>query len=909
MVYIGYFLLLLFCIPTNMIHSMDDFRDLTQNEPNLQIQEGTYDSWKWDSINFNETSDSFNFSLDSIETFSGSDDTSSESEFFDRECFITFEERFSFSSLSNFLKKSSSSLDVFSGRSFITNRSSCPQQQPEARNLPISSSSARQFFLPSENDFMDLTQQTFDFGIDKNIDVLQQISSHSKQQKNTNCHSQKPSTENFETALQQSVLQSLLPIDSQLSNRTESLMSSDVEDSTVFDPEFDDQEIFISEQPLRKKRRVNKEDVPDDAYFTIVCDYCSHKQQFKTILKHDLIKSFKNHVKNKHSDKTEKETKSYIKEHLRRPELFLQFSIHCSESGCKYIAYSVYRWNLKTLLSSHISKKHQKNKGNDSIESVEAYVEDNWKKIFVPVQKQLKNGNFTIVCDYCPLKPQFQAQIKGNLIKKFKKHLRNVHLKITEGQVQIYIKEHLRQPEQFVKFSVHCPESKCQDILCSSCKRDLKEKLFSHMSNQHKKETDYIKDELSIYVKKNFKRIFVPNTGAIKKDKKKRKFLQQPKADNLSISSSSKQWPRKKREINKKDVPDNAYFTIFCIGCSGQFRSVIKKYVTKGFKGHLKREHQKITEGQAQIYIKEHLRQPELLIRFLVHCPEPECKHIACISSQRSDLKKNLFDHISTKHPKNKDNYPRELVEIYVEKNYTTAFVKQFNKKDVPDNAYFTIPCIYGSCRPQFKTLLKNNLVSSFKRHLEEKHPDVIPEQVQIYIDQNLHEPKQFVKFSIHCPESECEHITCSFVKGRLKEHLFNHISVKHPKNKNNYSIESVKAYAKDNCERILVSATRAIKKDKKKRKFLQQPKADSLSISSSSSTGQSSLPTKNTNYHFQQPSTKSFETAPQQSISQSLLPTNLQLSNRAELSMSSDVENSTVQLFSKQPPRKKKRN
>ncbi len=197
----GYSLLLLFCILTNMTHSMGDFTDLTQKLFNLQTQKEAYNPWEWNSTNSNETNNNpilsprkittpeelmsqqntsvpFDnlfeqdnpFSLDSTTIFSDSDNIFSEFEF-SNQGYFTFPE------------KSSSSSDIFA---------------------ESSSSSTWQFPLPSENinDFVDLTQQTFmDFTRQipdsdseefsnsenmfyqfKNIDVLQQTSSLSRQQ-------------------------------------------------------------------------------------------------------------------------------------------------------------------------------------------------------------------------------------------------------------------------------------------------------------------------------------------------------------------------------------------------------------------------------------------------------------------------------------------------------------------------------------------------------------------------------------------------------------------------------------------------------------------------------------------------------------------------------------------------------
>ena len=374
MMNIGYFLLLLFCISTNMTYSMDDFMDLTQKTLNPQAQEETYNLLKHNFISSDETSSEF--------VFSELED-------------LAFSEKFS------------SSSDIFSGRAFTTNIPSYPQQ-PDASNLSISSSSSRgQYPLltasKNTNDFMDLTRQISDSDTEKfsvlypfkNIDVLQQTRSLPRQQieeqqESTNYHSQQPSTESFETVLQQSIPQSLLAIALQSSSKTESPMSSDVKDSTT-----DDQETLILEQPSskqrpRKKRKINK-DVPDSDYFSIACFFCSPKQPFKSRRKYDLIKMFKKHMEREHSNIIEEEAQTYIGKHLQKPELL--FLIYCPESGCGHIAHARERYFLKINLFRHIfkTKQHQCERKNHSKESLATYVENNCKQTLISAQEQLKS--------------------------------------------------------------------------------------------------------------------------------------------------------------------------------------------------------------------------------------------------------------------------------------------------------------------------------------------------------------------------------------------------------------------------------------------------------------------------------------------------------------------------------------
>jgi len=151
MIYIIYFSLLLFCISTNMIRCMG----LTQNSFNPQTQTEAYDPWGWNSTNSNETRDSSILSPRKATPLQGLDLLQAQKITDDLwKCFTL-------------PKKPSNSSDIFTNRTFTTNRSSNSQQQPDAKNLSISSPSRRRYSLSTAsentNNFMDLTQQTLDF--------------------------------------------------------------------------------------------------------------------------------------------------------------------------------------------------------------------------------------------------------------------------------------------------------------------------------------------------------------------------------------------------------------------------------------------------------------------------------------------------------------------------------------------------------------------------------------------------------------------------------------------------------------------------------------------------------------------------------------------------------------------------
>jgi len=103
--------------------------------------------------------------------------------------------------------------------------------------------------------------------------------------------------------------------------------------------------------------------------------------------------------------------------------------------------------------------------------------------------------------------------------------LKRKHQNITEDQAQIHINEHLRQPELLIKFSIDCPEHRCQSTLRSCRESDLKQILFNHIfkSKKHKHEKiNYSKESLATYAKGNCKRLLVPAQEQLKSTKKRK---------------------------------------------------------------------------------------------------------------------------------------------------------------------------------------------------------------------------------------------------------------------------------------------------------------------------------------------------------------------------------------------------
>jgi len=492
MIHIVYFLLLLCCTSTNIIGCVDDFVDFTQNllhiptktessmpsntaTSNLQQQSTSSSSSAWKYLLKITEKDwkSLSSTAKRIRpTKSLVPSSDEDSIIFDQES----------DDQENLISEQPSPSDIFTNRAFTTDRLSYPEQS--AKNLSISFSSRGRYSLPTAskntNDFMDLT-----LGVD---------------------------------------------VQSKKLGTTKPRIESDDESSTVPGQDFDDQEALVSEQSSskqrpRKKRKINQKDIPDNAYFIINCIHCSPRLQFKTHLKHNLINSFKKHVEKKHQNITVKQTEIYIKEHLQKPEQFVKFSVHCPK--CECILHSIEISNLKKNLFSHIleNNKHQSQRKNYSKESLTTYLENNYQQTIVPAQERLKNTQkrkrtrldvpdnayFTIDCPICPEQRQFKNHLKSSTIRNFKGHLKNRHPDISEEQTQTYINQHLQEPEQLVKFSVHCPESECQDTLHCSRKENLKSKLSTHVSKQHSENKgNHSKESLTIYVEDNYKQTLVP---------------------------------------------------------------------------------------------------------------------------------------------------------------------------------------------------------------------------------------------------------------------------------------------------------------------------------------------------------------------------------------------------------------
>ncbi|HEB41437.1 MAG TPA: hypothetical protein ENI08_00265 [Candidatus Dependentiae bacterium] len=349
------------------------------------------------------------------------------------------------------------------------------------------------------------------------------------------------------------------------------------------------------------------------------------------------------------------------KRNLQKSDFFLQFSIRCPESGCRYIACSNRKFNLKGTLCRHIfnNEEHSDIIGNCSKKSLANYVDQNCtrQERLKKMQKGKtnkknipKNAYYTVDCPYCPDNIKFRHICKSKVIGNFNSHVRRKHKKITKEKIKDFIEKHLKKPEWLIRFSICCPELECKKKICSNEKVNLKSKLFNHISNSGEHQgVKYSKESLNRYVDEYCQQEFL---------------FAQNQLGNIQ-----------KRTINEDGVPIEAYYTIICTYCFREpklFYGFEKRYLLVSFKRHMKKEHSDITREEIKSYIEQNLKKPELLSKFSVLCPESGCKHIAH-DFQKSNLKRSLRFHMLEKHQE-KETCSEKFLVTYVKRNYKIAF-------------------------------------------------------------------------------------------------------------------------------------------------------------------------------------------------------------------------------------------
>ncbi len=159
-----------------------------------------------------------------------------------------------------------------------------------------------------------------------------------------------------------------------------------------------------------------------------------------------------------------------------------------------------------------------------------------------------------------------------------------------------------------------------------------------------------------------------------------------PKQQSSNLSSRLSAWqkrtssvqPRKKRRINTKNLPANAYFTITCPHCSQEIKSYTKSYLIDNFiRQHMKQHPEQKFDKKL---MQNNLQKPEQYLQFSINCPESSCKEIIR-RHRKALLKEGIISHLSRKPHPNREKYSKESIKDHVNKNYTSKLVPNPNKK------------------------------------------------------------------------------------------------------------------------------------------------------------------------------------------------------------------------------------
>ncbi len=253
---------------------------------------------------------------------------------------------------------------------------------------------------------------------------------------------------------------------------------------------------------------------------------------------------------------------------------------------------------------------------------------------------------FTITCTNCSEQPLFYAQVRSNLIDNFKRnHLKKTHQEMTCEQIKTYIKNHLKEPKQIEIFPVGCP--------------------IPTGKTDNPYQGDTTQNTISLLQQ------FIPTT---------KKWKSTPSDQKTLIP---KKPPRKKRRVNTKDVPDDAYFTITCTNCYEQplFYARIKSTLIDNFKKqHLKKTHKEMNHDKIDIYIQDNLKEAKQIEIFSVGCPIPKCQYTV-LTDSRANLKNILFRHVckTEKHQNEKKNHTKESLAKYIKEKRKSKSVSNPN--------------------------------------------------------------------------------------------------------------------------------------------------------------------------------------------------------------------------------------
>jgi len=137
-----------------------------------------------------------------------------------------------------------------------------------------------------------------------------------------------------------------------------------------------------------------------------------------------------------------------------------------------------------------------------------------------------------------------------------------------------------------------------------------------------------------------------------------------------------KQSPRKKRRVDTKNLPANAYFTIICPCCSKKFKSYNKAYLINYFKKHLN----DIAENEIKSYTNEHFQEAKRIVKFSVNCPVPGCEYTVRVTAKHN-LQGALLHHIFKikKHLYEKKKHSKESIKNHVNENFESKLIPNPN--------------------------------------------------------------------------------------------------------------------------------------------------------------------------------------------------------------------------------------
>jgi len=432
MIHIGYFSLLLFCISTNMIHSMEFKQELpympsnvfTPNTSPYSQLSTTRNSYPWNDNNFNKRNlaNPMDFGGNpTLEELVNSAPSSSSR---------TPPERLNLSFLdsttipSAFDCPPSTSINIYN--QFLSSKADNPYQGGTTQNT---------FFHPQPNRTYDSyswnnnnfnktnSANPMDFGGNPTLEELINLKTIPSDgfsitfpeqaspllpsldlitifasSGNTCPHSQqqpKVIPKLYHMTPEELANSALSSSSRTITKKRKSALSDD-EDSAVFDRESDEQETFISKQGPKKRQYLDSPfkqlKISDDYFYIIKCT-CLKTQRAQSLSA--LLSNHKNHLKNHPSPKkhtkvpTPEKIGEYVRLNAQQPKKSLLYLIPCPKCN-DHISCSTFSLSsLKNSLSTHLSNQHKDLPGKLS----NSYIEKNVKIVIAKKKLSLKEIN------------------------------------------------------------------------------------------------------------------------------------------------------------------------------------------------------------------------------------------------------------------------------------------------------------------------------------------------------------------------------------------------------------------------------------------------------------------------------------------------------------------------------------